>query len=271
MAKMRILFADDQNEIRSLTAHQLEQSGHSVVAAADGVAALAEFDRAAFDVVLLDEQMPGLSGVEVLRAMRARDPGRHQIVIALTGFNTEPDRLRLLREGFDSVIGKPFRLDQLEATLFSALEPRTSSPRADPQPADSPLGVPDDLLPSVGGDKKLLLRLIRTFLRDTPKRLNQIESAIRRNRPENLASSAHALKGSVGIFGAEAAHQYCQQLQEMGRGREWSRASQTLKLLKEEIAKVEANLRGYAGQTSLSASGGSRKRKRHSPAKRKPH
>ena len=267
---MRILLADDQNEIRLLTVNQLQQAGHSVVDAADGKAALAEFGRARFDVVLLDEQMPGLSGVDVLRAIRATAAGSRQIVIALTGYNTEPDRLRLLREGFDSVIGKPFRLDRLEATLLSALESRTSPPQVDPQPHSSPVAL-DDLLPSIGGDKKLLLRMIRTFLRDTPKRLAQIETAIRRNRPENLASVAHVLKGSVGIFGATAAHQYCQQLQELGRGRESSGASQTFRLLKEEIAKLEANLRGYAGQTSLSASGGSRKRKRHdSPAKRKP-
>jgi len=267
---MRILLADDQSEIRLLTVNQLQQAGHSVVEAPDGEAALAEFDRARFDVVLLDEQMPGLSGIEVLRAIRGRAAGSRQIVIALTGYNTEPDRLRLVREGFDSVIGKPFRLDQLEATLLSALESLPFSSQTDPQP-DSSTVAPDYLLQSVGGDKKLLLRMIRTFLRDTPKRLAQIETAIRRNRPENLASAAHALKGSVGIFGATAAHQYCQQLQELGRGRELSGASQAFALLKEEIAKVEANLRGYAGQTSLSASGGSRKRKRHdSPAKRKP-
>jgi two-component system sensor histidine kinase/response regulator len=269
---MRILLVDDQNEIRLLTAHQLQQDGHSVVAASDGVEALAQFDRSPFDIVLLDEQMPGPSGIEVLHAIRANQAGNRQIVVALTGYNTEPDRQRLLREGFDSVIGKPFRLDRLQAALLALLNSRDSSGHVQPETDTGPTGL-QDTLKSVGGDKKLLYRMIRTFLDDTPKRLAQIETAILRHRPEVLASVAHALKGSVAIFGATAAHRYCQELQELGHRRELSRASRVLELLKEEIAKVEANLRGYAGQTSLSGSGVPQKQKRKRPgsaAKRKP-
>jgi CheY-like chemotaxis protein len=254
---MRILLADDQNEIRLLTTHQLEQNGHSVVAVSNGEEALAEFERGPFDILLLDEHMPAKGGVEVLHAVRNRGHGKRQIVIAVTGNNTEDDRMRLLREGFDSVIGKPFRLDRLDVTLRQVLDSRNSPPR--------------DLLSSVGGDEKLLQRMIRTFLRDAPKRLAQIGTAIRLKRPENLAFSAHALKGSVAIFGAPLAHQYCQQLEQLGRGKDLSGAGRIFLLLKEEIAKLEANLRGYAGQNNPSGPGVQRKRKRpDSAAKRKP-
>ena len=262
---MRILLADDQNEIRMLTAHQLREAGHSVVEAADGNAALAELGQSQFDIIILDEQMPGLSGVDVLHAIRAQKSRPRQVVIALTGYNTEPDRVRLLNEGFDSVIGKPFRLDRLEATLLSVLDFQARSKQP---PPDS--SVPRNLLETVGGDEKLLCRMIRTFLRDAPKRLAQIETAIHRNRPETVAAAAHALKGSVAIFDATAAHEYCHQLQESGRSRELAKTGQTLLRLKEEIAKLEANLRGYAGQTSVPAADVSRKRKRlNSAAKRK--
>ena len=268
---MRILLADDQSEIRLLTAHQLQQDGHSVVAVADGTEALAEFEKQQFDVILLDEQMPGLGGIEALHAIRGRPAGKQQIVIALTGYNSEPDRQRLLREGFDSVIGKPFRLNRLDAALQAVLESHDSSYRllsrsVAPQPASQ------DLLKSVGGDKKLLGAMIRTFLRDTPKRLTQLESAIRLNRPDILASVAHALKGSVAIFRATAAQHYAEQLQESGRRRELSGAAHVLNLLKEEIAKVEVNLRGYAGQTGRSTTRVPGNRRRAGAnAKRKPH
>jgi HPt (histidine-containing phosphotransfer) domain-containing protein len=191
---------------------------------------------------------------------------QRQVVIALTGYNTEPDRVRLLNEGFDSVIGKPFRLDRLEATLLSVLDSH-ASPK--PPPPDS--SVPKNLLETVGSDEKLLRHMIRTFLRDTPKRLAQIETAIHRNRPETLAAYAHALKGSVAIFGATGAQRYCDQLQESGRSRELAKARETFAQLKEEIAKLEANLRGYAGQASAPTADASRKRKRpDSAAKHKP-
>ena len=265
---MRILLADDQNEIRMLTAHQLRGAGHSVVEVANGEAALAEFLESPFDIILLDEQMPVLSGVAVLHAIRADTSTPRQVVIALTGYNTEPDRLRLLNEGFDFVIGKPFRLDQLEATLLSVFDFHV---RPKPPSADSSPSVPKTLLQTVGGDERLLRRMSRVFLRDSSKRMAQIAASIRRNRPDNLASAAHALKGSVAIFGASEAQRCCQQLQEAGRSRELSNAGKILAQLKEEIAKLEANLRGYAGQTSPSASGASPNLERHdSVAKRKP-
>jgi HPt (histidine-containing phosphotransfer) domain-containing protein len=91
--------------------------------------------------------------------------------------------------------------------------------------------------------------MIHTFLRDTPKRLSGIAASIRRNNSESLASLAHALKGSVSIFGAEAARKQANELQEIGRSSELSGAPEVLALLKEEIAKLQANLRGYANQT----------------------
>jgi len=268
---MRILLADDQNEIRLLTVEQLRQAGHAVVDVPDGASALAEFDRSPFDVVLLDEHMPAPNGIDVLRAIRAKRPAQRQIVIALTGYNTEPDRVRLLREGFDSVIGKPFRLQQLEATLLSLLDARRLAPVETAPPPGSAPTIAGDILRSVGGDKKLLLRMIQIFLRDTPKRLAEIEAAIHSDRSEDLAFSAHALKGSVAIFGAEAARQQCQELQELGRRAELSRVGPAFEQLKVEIAKLEANLRGYAGQTSLSTQESPETRKRPgSGARRKP-
>ena len=250
---MRILFADDQKEIRLLAVNQLERDGHSVVAVSNGEETLAEFDRSSYDIVLLDELMPRMSGVDVLHAIRATERGKRQIVIAVTGYNTEDDRRRLVREGFDSVIGKPFRLERLAPTLREILDSR-ASPVAARSQAEASQVPPPDLLQSVGGDRKLLLRMIRTFLRETPKRLALLESAIRLNRPDKLASFAHALKGSVAIFGATAAEQRCHELQELGRHNQTTDADRILELLKEEIAKVEANLRGYAGQISPSGS-----------------
>jgi CheY-like chemotaxis protein len=267
---MHILFADDQKEIRQLTANRLQRDGHTVVAVSNGPQALSEFDRASFDLVLLDEQMPAMSGVDVLHAIRATERGKHQIVIAVTGYNTEDDRRRLVHEGFDSVIGKPFRLDRLDAMLRETLNSRVSHANT-PQYRDAVQVTSADLLHSVGGDPKLLLRMIRTFLRETPKRLALMESAIRLKRPDKLASFAHALKGSVAIFGATAAQQRCHQLQELGRKEELSDVARVFDLLKEEIAKLEANLRGYAGQISPSGSAArARSSRAESAARRKP-
>ena len=128
-----------------------------------------------------------------------------------------------------------------------------------------------ELTARVGGDEKLLKRMIHTFLRDIPKRVSGIALAIRRKDAEALASVAHALKGSVSIFGAEAARKHCQELQELGKSGEPSRAGEIFALLKEEIAKLQGNLRGYANQTPARPKSKPDKRQRppRNPGKRR--
>lgn len=261
---MRILLADDQSEIRMLTTHQLERSGHHVVAVANGQEAIDALQHQSFDIVLLDEDMPVMSGLQALQVIRERQkPSEPAVVIALTGYNSEPDRERLLRAGFDSVICKPFRLDALDALL------RGSSTAALP-PVEAEEAIPSvktpvaSLLDRVGGDEKLAHKMIATFLRDTPQRLSGIQKALEQKNGQNLASLAHALKGSVGIFGAHVARDCCQKLQDLGRANDLSEISAAYDRLKEEIAQLEANLRGYAGRKLSPSPGASPKNKRRS-------
>jgi two-component system sensor histidine kinase/response regulator len=269
---MRVLLADDHKEIRLLTAQQLQRSGHRVIAVADGRQALEAFKRESFDVVLLDEQMPEMTGLQVLQAIRSRHKqAKNQTpIVALTGNNSEQDRERLLNAGFDAVIGKPFRLDAL-ALLVEGIVAQDRFIPDDTSPAPVTSFDSAHLLQRVaGGDEKLLRKVIQTFLRDLPKRLEAIDKAIDQKKEEALASDAHALKGSVAIFGAEAAHQLCAQLQELGRSNTLEGAGKLFAQLKEEIANLEANLRRYAGQTGSHKAGTNSKTERsQSDSKRK--
>jgi two-component system sensor histidine kinase EvgS len=260
---MRILLADDQEDIRKLTAYQLKRSGHKVVVAKDGLHALKAFRSTSFDVVLLDQEMPGMTGDEVARAIRTAEQGKKKRVflVASTGNSTSEDTRHLKTAGFDDVLGKPFRLEDLNRILSASPAARPAAP-ARSVPAASPGTYFVELVARVGGDEKLLRRMIQTFQRDTPKRVTGIATAIRRNNPEALASLAHALKGSISIFGAGAAHKHSEELQEMGRSGDLSGAPEIVGLLKEEIAKLQANLRGYATQTPARPKSNRAKRQR---------
>ena len=240
---MRILLADDQKDIRLLATEQLETNGHRVVAVADGEEALGALRRERFDVILLDEEMPRMTGTQVLHTIRA---GQHQstnaVVIALTGYNTDPDKERLLKAGFDAVLGKPFRLDSLEGILRASTSGKASPTLGLPSQA----GSSTDLLTQLGGDEQLLRDMARTFLRDLPPRLAEIQKCIRQRRSEKLASCAHALKGSLSIFGAGKAAMLCGQLQDSAKTARFADAARILAALEEAIAELEANLRGYA-------------------------
>jgi len=269
---MRILFADDQTEIRMLTTHQLERSGHHVVSVANGQEVLEALQREPFDAVLLDEDMPVMTGLQAMRAIRQRQKEfGPMVLIALTGYSSEPDRQRLLQAGFDSVIGKPFRLDALDALLRGA-SPELPAPAKQESPvkvAESPM---QSLLERVAGDEKLALGMIATFLRDTPKRMTALQAALKRKNAKNLASLAHAVKGSVSIFGANAARDLAEKLQDLARANEFQNIARLSEQLKEEIAHLEANLRVYAGKKRSLRPGAIPKNKRRKahPKRRSP-
>lgn len=244
---LRILFAEDQPDIRTLTSHQLKRGGHHVVAAKNGTEALQKILSGTFDVILLDHEMPGMTGDQVAAAVRKSEAGKktHAFLIASTGNSSPEDVSRLRKAGFDTVLGKPFQLDDLYRVL-------SASPVDAPPSFEKPRLVQasfKDLLARVGGDPGLLGRMIRTFLRDTPKRMAAIAKALRRKDAESLASLAHALKGSVSLFGAEPARKLAQDLQELGRAGDLSAAPAAFDSLKEEIANLLENLRGYAKQS----------------------
>ncbi len=268
----RVLLADDQSEIRMLTADQLQRNGHHVVAVANGQEALAALQREAFDVALLDEDMPVMTGPEVLRAIRERPTGfGPMMVVALTGYNSDPDRERLLRLGFDAVIGKPFRLDSLDALLRATASPAPSA--NEEKPSSAMVRTPiETLLQRVGGDEKLARQVIATFLRDTPKRVIAMQKALKQKNGVSLASLAHAVKGSISIFDANLAREQAEKLQESSRANDFTDLAAVYDRLKEEIAKLEANLRGYAGQKRSPSRGASPKTKnRRFNPKRKSH
>jgi HPt (histidine-containing phosphotransfer) domain-containing protein len=93
--------------------------------------------------------------------------------------------------------------------------------------------------------------MIRTFLRDTLRRMARLRKALKRRDSEAVASLAHSIKGSVAFFGAETARLQAQQLHDRVRQSDLRGVARILSLLEEEIAKMLANLRGYANKRSL--------------------
>jgi len=114
-----ILVAEDQADIRDLIVMNLRQAGYDVTAVADGSAALASQAERASDLLVLDLMMPGLDGLEVLKALRAR--GRATPILLLTAKSTELDRVLGLELGADDYLTKPFSMPELLARVKALL------------------------------------------------------------------------------------------------------------------------------------------------------
>jgi two-component system KDP operon response regulator KdpE len=120
----RILVVDDEPQIRRVLRAALASEGYSVTEARSGEEALEKLRQAAPEVVLLDVNMPGMSGIEACRAIRAAS---EVAVIMLTVRDREPDKVEALDAGADDYVTKPFGMPELLARIRAALR-RTPLP-----------------------------------------------------------------------------------------------------------------------------------------------
>lgn len=124
---MKVLIADDDADLRELIAFSLSQAGYLVIKAGDGPAAVRRFGEEAPDLVVLDVNMPGLSGFQVCEAIRSssRVP-----VMMLTVRGEEEDLVRALGLGADDYLTKPFSPRTLLARIRALLRRAGMEPSA---------------------------------------------------------------------------------------------------------------------------------------------
>ncbi|WP_210543433.1 response regulator [Rhodoferax sp. PAMC 29310] len=123
MKKLTILLVEDHPINQMIANMLLEEKGHSVVIAADGEAAVAQFPTIAWDLVLMDIQMPVIDGLEATRVIRTMEQaGQHTPIVAMTASTDDAERQNCLNAGMDEHLSKPISaaaIDQLLARLDS--------------------------------------------------------------------------------------------------------------------------------------------------------
>ena len=131
----RVLVVDDNARARQSMAEVLSAAGHEVEASASALEALRLIDRRAFDVILTDLQMPGMNGLQFIRALE--DRGCESQVVMVTAFASVASAVEAMRHGAFDYLEKPFDAEQLEALVARALVQaeregrRSSVPAAD--------------------------------------------------------------------------------------------------------------------------------------------
>ena len=115
---LRILVAEDNAVNQKLALRLLEKMGYRADVAGNGLEAVEALERQAYDVILMDVQMPEMNGLEATRAIVARWPAdRRPAVIAMTANVMEGDRETALEAGMDDYVAKPIRVEELNAAL----------------------------------------------------------------------------------------------------------------------------------------------------------
>src|SRR6266542_3075883 len=116
----KILIIDDDTSLRRVLEFNLQEEGYDVVTAQDGEQGLVRFDEQQPDMVITDLKMPGISGFEVLAAVKKRAP---QIpVLVITAFGAVETAVGAMKLGAYDYITKPFNRDELRLTVRKALQ-----------------------------------------------------------------------------------------------------------------------------------------------------
>jgi two-component system response regulator AtoC len=118
----RILVVDDEEQMRDLLTKILERKGYQVSVCGNGVEALAILEKEPMDLVVTDVRMPGLNGMEALRAIKELNP--EIVVLIMTAFGSIDQAVQAVKDGAYDYINKPFKIDEMLLTIEKALDER---------------------------------------------------------------------------------------------------------------------------------------------------
>jgi two-component system sensor histidine kinase/response regulator len=241
---LRILVCEDHPVNQKLAMRLLEKAGHSIALAVNGRQALTALDQAgapAFDIVLMDIQMPEMDGMEATSAIRKgeRDTGRHVPIIAMTANAMRGDRERYLEAGMDGYISKPISAKILYAEIERCLHAAergatmTNSPK---EPAEQLTRA--TLLERVEGDQELLAEIINLFLDDAPRLMAAMRGDLAQADMALLERLAHSMKGAAGNLSANFTAAAAMQLEKNAKAGEAEPAKASLANLEASVERL---------------------------------
>ncbi|MEF3274570.1 MAG: PAS domain-containing protein [Chloroflexus sp.] len=223
--KLRVLVAEDNEVNQQVVLQLLRVLGHQVTVVSNGVEAVQAVQRQAFDVVLMDIQMPEMDGEEATRRIRALgDQIRQPRIIALTAYAMAGMRERCLAAGMDGFLNKPVRLQDLHATLQPHVRQLGTAADAGASVATSDQvidwNVFGELLAVLGTDQAEALATTRALIqREFQQQLEQLMAAITSQDIEQARRIAHRLKGGARQVGAVQVAMAAQRLEQAASAR----------------------------------------------------
>jgi Amt family ammonium transporter len=241
---LRVLLAED-NEVNQFVASELlRKLGIECCAVATGVAAIEAVQREAFDLVLMDCQMPELDGLDATREIRRLEQrggviggrrGRLPIV-ALTANAMKGDREQCLKAGMDAYLSKPIQPGLLAETIRAVIRTTRTDDPAAKESRCAPV-EPATLLDRCMGDGAVAILLLTKLESQILHDLEAIGAALPKQDCESVARVAHALKGAAGAVAAEPIREIAARIEIAARSGAFADAERDLETLRDEVRR----------------------------------
>ena len=263
----RVLLVEDNPINQDVAKAMLDKLGLVWTVANHGGEAVDRVREAAFDVVLMDCQMPVMDGYQATAAIRALPGGRAAKlpILALTANAMQGDEQTCLDAGMNGFLAKPYTLAALHATLAGWLPgaapaeaPRTveaSAPNSSSgaRAARTNLAINPRAIEALQeldepGSTELVSQLVSSFLGTAAGHLERAAAALAQGDAKTLAQVAHSFKSSAANLGAEDLADCCRELEKLGREGRLDDAPRVLERTRHEQQRALAELREWAAQ-----------------------
>ncbi|MBF0512836.1 MAG: PAS domain S-box protein [Desulfovibrionaceae bacterium] len=256
---LAVLLAEDDPINRKFILVTLQNAGHKVVCAANGVEALALTAGTRFDLILMDIQMPRLGGDEAARRIREREAStgdaRRTPILALTAYALPEDRARFLSLGIDDCVTKPIDVSEFFAAIARVAPNRreTGDARtAPPETAQDRAGAGFDKAAvdsRFPGNFDFWADLAREFLdKSFPLYVAGLRSGLEQDDMDQAGKAAHTLKGVCGTICAPLAEQLAARAAAAARENDAQTLRDLLDRLEEEKPRLAASLAAVRGE-----------------------
>jgi two-component system, sensor histidine kinase and response regulator len=245
-AGLRVLVAEDNQTNQKLVSALLDQKGHTVTVVGNGRLAVARAAHEPFDLILMDVQMPEMSGLEATAAIRKQEEGtgRHLPIVALTARAMAGDREQCLAAGMDAYVSKPVRAPELFSAIEAVVAGASSMAPAESSSETTMRSVDlSALVAGFGGRSDLVAEVIDVFLVDAPVMLTRLRNAVDAADVAELAAAAHALKSSTGLFSQGEAYERARALEMRARSGDGSDAIAACEEIEASVSRLLAELR----------------------------
>jgi PAS domain S-box-containing protein len=210
---LRILLAEDNPVNQKVALRLLERLGYGADVASNGREAIEALERRAYDVILMDVQMPELDGLDASRLICERWPAESRPrIVAMTANALPEDRDACFAAGMDDYVAKPIRPDELARALGRAT-PLRKEPNV--RGEENGTGVDDaafESLRELGGDE-FVAEVVDAFLADAPTLLATLRSSLADRDADELRRAAHTLKSNGATLGAHRFSELCRELE----------------------------------------------------------
>jgi CheY-like chemotaxis protein len=223
----------------------LEKLGYGADVVDNGQEVLEALAQNAYDLVLMDLQMPGVDGLETTGHILQRfAPGHRPKIIALTANALIGDREKCLAAGMDDYLSKPIRLEALGQLLARYQLPPTPDKTQPKARLDLSL-----LWEAANGDEQALHDVIDVMLKTLPDKLASLKAGIASGNPRQVEIAAHMLKSDSALFNQTRLSELCASLEGAGSARQFQEAIELFKQVEAEWRSIQEALQ--AAQAGL--------------------